>query len=45
MRTAFAALATNDHDALPPLMPFDELAALVGLNDYTTAEQRYRIAE
>jgi len=45
MRTAFAALANNDHDALPPLMPFDELAALVGLNDYTAAEQRYRSAD
>ena len=45
MRTAFAALASGDHDALPPLMPFDELTTLVGLADYTRAEQRYRIAE
>lgn len=45
MRTAFAALAGNDHDALPPLMPFDELTTLVGLGEYTRAEQRYRIAE
>lgn len=45
MRDAFAALAANDMSRLPKTMPFDELTELVGLNDYVTMEEHYRLPE
>lgn len=45
MQDAFAALAAGDMSRLPKTMPFDELTDLVGLNDYLTMEEHYRLPD
>ncbi|MGB9113139.1 MAG: isocitrate lyase/PEP mutase family protein [Acidimicrobiales bacterium] len=45
VRAAFAALAKDDISLLPPLASFDEIAQLVGLPEFKTAESRYEIRQ
>jgi 2-methylisocitrate lyase-like PEP mutase family enzyme len=45
MQAALKALIADDIPSGPPMVAFDDLTSLVGLNDYVTMEGRYRIAE
>lgn len=45
VRAAFTALMKDDMTRLPPLASFDELAELVRLGTFKTAESRYAIPE
>jgi 2-methylisocitrate lyase-like PEP mutase family enzyme len=43
MQQTLAALKVDDMASAPPLASFDEVTSLVGLPDYMTLEQRYRV--
>ena len=43
MQQTLKALQADDMASAPPLASFDEVTSLVGLPDYVTTEQRYRI--
>jgi len=43
MQQTLQALKADDMKSAPPLAAFDEVTRLVGLNDYMTMEQRYKV--
>lgn len=45
MKDALAAMATNNRDAIPPQVSFDEMLKIVGFEDYLAFEARYRAQE
>jgi 2-methylisocitrate lyase-like PEP mutase family enzyme len=45
MRAALHALVADSPERTPPLMPFDDLTELVGLNDYVKLEQHYGLSD
>jgi 2-methylisocitrate lyase-like PEP mutase family enzyme len=44
MQAALKALVADDIPSGPPMVAFDDLTSLVGLNDYVSLEGRYRIS-
>lgn len=45
VREAFAAIADNDMDRLPPIASFEEVTSLVGLPAFLATESRYAASE